>query len=60
MKLVLIIKIILRDIDISLFKKYKMMTDSNNLELTFNDIKKISLDIMINKNKYGNYHDNLL
>lgn len=36
------------------------MTDSNNLELTFNDIKKISLDIMINKNKYGNYHDNLL
>ena len=60
MKLVLIIKIILRDIDISLFKKYKMMTDSNNLELTFNDIKKISLYIMINKNKYGNYHDNLL
>lgn len=36
------------------------MTDSNNLELISNDIKKISLDIMINKSKYGNDHDNLL
>ena len=35
------------DIDISLFKKYKMMTDSNNLELTFNDIKKINMVIIM-------------